>query len=75
VFDRVLGKPRESVSLDFTGGGDALPWQKLMAESIVSSVEDAGLMLERQRAAAAAAEDEEIVDAEIVEEDTDDDDE
>jgi hypothetical protein len=61
LFNRVLGKAHESVSLEVAGAAEALPWQKLMASAIVASVEDAALMLDRERSA-----DEDIVEGEIV---------
>jgi hypothetical protein len=67
MFDRVLGKPRESVELDL--GGQGAPWQRLVAGAIVGTVEEAGLILDRERSLA----EQDIVDAEIVEEADDDD--
>ena len=70
LFNRVLGKPRESVAIDFSGSpGETLPWQKMLASSIVASVDEAALLMERERA---AKEEEDAIDGEIVEDDDDD---
>jgi hypothetical protein len=66
MFNRVLGKPKEAVTLDFQVDDEQPAWQKLMAKGIVASVEDAALMLDRQRG---LEEQGEIVDGELVEED------
>ena len=65
MFDRILGKPKESVSFNFQDGesGETPAWQKLAANAIIGSVQEAGLYMERQRAIEG-----EVV-AEIVEED------
>jgi hypothetical protein len=69
LFNRVLGKPHESVSLEVAGEGSTVPWQKMMAGAIVASVEEAGLILDRERSLA----EQDIVDAQIVMEADDDD--
>jgi hypothetical protein len=51
------------------GEGSTVPWQKMMAGAIVASVEEAGLILDRERSLA----EQDIVDAEIVEEADDED--
>lgn len=65
MFDRILGKPKESVSFNFQEGesGETPKWQKLAANAIIGTVAEAGLYMERQH----AAEDE--IEGEIVEED------
>jgi len=62
MFNRVLGKPRESVSLDLSAESDGPKWQQVVATAIVGSVEEAGLLLERQRGA-------DVVDGEMIMED------
>jgi hypothetical protein len=64
ILDRVLGKPKESLALDLAMDGEQPAWHKLMAKGIVASVEEAGLLLERERAAEGEGE---IVDGELVE--------
>jgi hypothetical protein len=59
LFNRVLGKPHESVSLEVSGNESTVPWQKMMAGAIVATVEEAGLLLDREREA-------DFVDGEIV---------
>ena len=44
MFNRVLGKPREVVSVDFQGE-DAPPWKRMMAKAIVATAEQAGALL------------------------------
>lgn len=65
MFNRVLGKPREAVTLDFATDSEQPPWKMLMAKGIVGTVEEAALLLDRQRT---AEEQGEIVDGELVEE-------
>lgn len=53
MFDRILGKPKESASFNFQEGesGEVPKWQKMAAAAIVGSVQEAGLYLERSQAA------------------------
>jgi hypothetical protein len=58
MFDRVLGRPRESIALDFSGTAETPKWQAAMAKGIVSTLSQA-----------VAQERGEIVEGEIVAED------
>jgi hypothetical protein len=37
MFDRILGKPRESVALDIAPGGQESPWQRAIAQAVVGT--------------------------------------
>ena len=41
MFNRVLGKPRESVAIDFAGTSEPKPWERLMASAIVGNLQQA----------------------------------
>jgi hypothetical protein len=46
IFDRILGKPKESVSLDLRSGGEPPPWQRVAAVAIVGTIADAHDVIE-----------------------------
>jgi len=59
LYDRVLGKPKENVTLEL--GGEMAAWQKLVAEAIVPSIEQIKELQGRD----------DVVDGEIVEDEED----
>lgn len=56
MFDRILGRPRESVALAVTSSGEEPLWQRVIANAVVGSEEQAAQVIEG-----------EIVEGELVE--------
>jgi hypothetical protein len=57
LFDRVLGKAPQHVSLDVGSDSEPTPWMKLVAQAVVGSVEQAKALMA-----------ENVIDGEVVEE-------
>jgi hypothetical protein len=57
LMDRVLGRPKESMAIDFANTAEPAPWQRMMAEAIVGNLQQA-----------IDAEAESIIEGEVVEE-------
>jgi hypothetical protein len=66
MFERVVGRPREHISLDVAADGTAPAWQVALAQGIVGSLDQ--LKEVEKRAESDEPDDDDVVDGELVEE-------